>query len=301
MNTRRRFPLTMKDELLDFTLTRNVWLTVNNEKKVFYRFGRSFDKHSLRIGLELWDKRMYDYESPPEHLPDLMVYHDGVVRVQHQRDVLYYLGSCNVPFRHVEAGKATGIKEGDILLAIDKSLDSEVIITRKREDCELVADEILNFLEKYFRKHFRGVHILYVIHFLPAEKYTFFIQSSLAAVGLTTEMFKNKLISYKYQEHWHVETVIHEALVNAIAYGSQLDYSKKIVIGYEIGPEALRVFVRDPGEGFDVKSHMPVSLLDRETVTGRGIRLMKHLTSALNYNVRGNAISLLFNFRRKYD
>jgi len=110
-------------------------------------------------------------------------------------------------------------------------------------------------------------------------------------------MFKNKILTYHREEYWHIETVLHEALVNAITYGSQLDYSKKIAIAYEIGSYGLRVLIQDPGEGFDVKGHIPLSLLDKENITGRGIRLMKHLSSTLTYNKHGNALSLLFNFK----
>ncbi|NPV39151.1 Histidine kinase-like ATPase domain protein [Brevinematales bacterium NS] len=300
MNHRRRFPLTVKDELLDFTLTRNVWFTLNNQNGPFYRFARSFDKYSLRVGIDLWDNPFYDYEALPEHLPDVLTYHEGVVKVARRKKVYYYVGTCDVPFRPVDIDHSFRVNEGEILLALDQPLERELLISRPKKECELVADEALSFLQRYFRRNFRGVSLLYVMQFLPAEKYTFFIQSSLGAVGLTTEMFKNKLLGYQCDEHWHIETVIHEALVNAITYGSQMDYSKKISIAYEIGPEALRVFIQDPGEGFDVRRHVPVSLIDNETITGRGIRLMKHLTSALTYNANGNALSLLFNFRENY-
>jgi len=297
MTPRRRFPLTVKDELLDFTLTRNVWFTLNNQNKCFYRFARTFDKYSLQVGVELWDKPFYDYESLPEHLPDVLVYHEGVVKIPRRRDVYYYLGACDVPFRPVYDKHSFGVREGEVLLALDKPLTQELVIARPRRECELVADEALRVLQRCVRHVSGEAHLLYILQFMTAEKYAFFIQSSLSAVGLTTEMFRNRLLGYQGTEHWHIETVLHEALVNAITYGSQMDYSKKIAIAYEIGPEALRVFIQDPGTGFDVRRHTPLSLIDRENITGRGIRLMKQLTSAMSYNASGNAISLLFNLK----
>ncbi|MFN4216406.1 MAG: hypothetical protein ACK4HQ_03280 [Brevinematales bacterium] len=230
MNHRRRFPLTVKDELLDFTLTRNVWFTLNNQKGPFYRFARSFDKYSLRVGIDLWENLFYDYEALPEHLPDVLTYQEGVVKVIRRQKVYYYVGMCDVPFRPVSMENSFRVKEGEVLIAVDRPLERELLIRRPRKECELVADEALGFLQRYFWRNFRGVSLLYKMQFLPAEKYTFFIQSSLGAVGLTTEMFKNKLLYYHCDEHWHIETVIHEALVNAITYGSQMNYSKKISI-----------------------------------------------------------------------
>ncbi len=301
MKGKRRFPLTVKDELLDFILTQNVWLTVNNTSKRFYRFSRTSDKFSLRIGIELWDKQAYDYEVSVDQLPDVLEYEKGMVKLLREENVVYYIGACDVPFKRLEKGKAILAKEGDVLIALDRPLEKELVISRPQKECELIADQALSYLERYVRRVFRGTNILYMLQFLRAEKYTFFVQATLAAVGLTTEMFRNKLISYHCPEHWHIETVIHEALVNAITYGSQLDYTKKVAIAYEMGCEGLRVFVQDQGEGFDVKRHVPVSLIDRETVTGRGIRLMKHLTSSLVYNKSGNALSLLFNFKEPLD
>ncbi|URA09762.1 ATP-binding protein [Thermospira aquatica] len=297
MNGKRRFPLKVKDELLDFTLTQNVWLTVNNTSKRFYRLGRSSDKFSLRLGIDLWEKRAYDYEVSIDQLRNVLEYDKGIVKILREDGVFYYIGACDVPFKRLEKGKSVITKEGDVLIALDKPLDKELLISRSKRECDLVADQALSYLERYMRRFFRGTNILYMLQFLPAEKYTFFIQATLGAVGLTTEMFRNKLITYHCPEHWHIEMVIHEALVNAITYGSQLDYTKKVAIGYEIGPEGLRVFIHDQGEGFDVKRHVPVSLIDRETITGRGIRLMKNLATSLVYNKNGNAISLLFNFK----
>jgi len=293
MRKSQTFPLTLKDELVDFTLTRNVWLTVNNNNKRFFQFNRSFDKFSLDIGIHLWENRFYDYNTPLDKHPDILSYREGIIRIPKQKDVLYYIGKCNSPFVPLSFDKPTNVGEGDCIIAVDAPLPKPLII--EHEGCFLLADQALQYLQQYFQKHFKKISLLFILQFVSGEKYTFFIQSSLAAVGLTTEMFKNKILTYHREEYWHIETVLHEALVNAITYGSQLDYSKKIAIAYEIGSYGLRVLIQ--GEGFDVKGHIPLSLLDKENITGRGIRLMKHLSSTLTYNKHGNALSLLFNFK----
>jgi serine/threonine-protein kinase RsbW len=71
--------------------------------------------------------------------------------------------------------------------------------------------------------------------------------------------------------HW-IGMSVRESVTNAIQHGNKLDPAKKVHIGYEIGPEQLRVSVRDEGNGFRVEDLPdPLDPANLLKPSGRGI------------------------------
>ncbi len=103
----------------------------------------------------------------------------------------------------------------------------------------------------------------------------------------------DQLQSHHWMEHdvFSVRLAMEEALVNAITHGNRLDTSKRIRICCDIAPEVIRIEITDEGEGFDPFSVPdPTSPEGRIRVGGRGVMLMKHFMSRVEYNDSGNTV-----------
>lgn len=85
-----------------------------------------------------------------------------------------------------------------------------------------------------------------------------------------------------------------EALANAMIYGNCRDPEKRVVVEAEIAAEACTVRVTDEGGGFNPE-HVPDPRLPRyrERVGGRGIFLIRALMDHVEFNERGNSISMV--------
>ncbi|OHD56727.1 MAG: hypothetical protein A2Y33_06450 [Spirochaetes bacterium GWF1_51_8] len=129
------------------------------------------------------------------------------------------------------------------------------------------------------------------------ESNTITIKSSLNAVSMTIDLIKNKVLKYHYDKIWKIETVLHEALVNSITYGNELDYNKPVILSYEIGYKGIRMWIRDMGDGFDVENiTVPMGNEALERISGRGIYIMKKFSEAFFFNKKGNEMLLFFEF-----
>ena len=84
-----------------------------------------------------------------------------------------------------------------------------------------------------------------------------------------------------------------EALANAMLYGNCRDPRKRVRIDAQVSPGVLIVRVTDEGRGFN-----PATLTDptlprnRTRAGGRGIFLIKKLMDRVEFNDRGNAITM---------
>jgi len=93
------------------------------------------------------------------------------------------------------------------------------------------------------------------------------------------------------KEVFCVRLALEEAFVNAIKHGNQLDRSKKVFISYRVLGERFEIRITDEGPGFDpadVPDPTDPENLDRPC--GRGLMLMRHYMSEVEYNSSGNSV-----------
>lgn len=83
-----------------------------------------------------------------------------------------------------------------------------------------------------------------------------------------------------------VELAVHEAVINAITHGNKNSDDKKVEVKFIIDDDALTVFIRDKGDGFD-----PSQLPDPTDVdnllkpSGRGIFYMRTFMDEVEHSL----------------
>src|SRR5208283_4251874 len=99
--------------------------------------------------------------------------------------------------------------------------------------------------------------------------------------------------------HWQQRDIfaIHlateEALINAICHGNRSDASKKVHFVCLLGGNRIRIEITDEGRGFN-PAVLPDPTCDDHlhTPRGRGVMLMKAFMSRVEFNKRGNGVTM---------
>jgi serine/threonine-protein kinase RsbW len=100
-------------------------------------------------------------------------------------------------------------------------------------------------------------------------------------------------LDWPQQEVFGVHLSVEEALVNAIRHGNKMDATKKVRVCCKLSPSVLRVEVADEGAGFnpaDVPD--PTAPENLEVPSGRGIMLMRNFMTRVEYNAKGNQVTM---------
>ena len=85
-----------------------------------------------------------------------------------------------------------------------------------------------------------------------------------------------------------------EALANAMLYGNCRDPHKRVRVEAHLTPGEIRVQVTDEGRGFDPETVLDPTLpANRARPGGRGIFLIRQLMDRVEFNDRGNSITMV--------
>lgn len=85
-----------------------------------------------------------------------------------------------------------------------------------------------------------------------------------------------------------------EALANAMLNGNRKDPGKRVRVHARLGPRRIVISVTDEGGGFDPENLPDPTLPEhRANGRGRGIFLIRHLMDAVEFNDRGNSITMV--------
>lgn len=93
-----------------------------------------------------------------------------------------------------------------------------------------------------------------------------------------------------------IRLALEEALSNAVKHGNRFDPAKSITVEADIDDDRAAITVADEGEGFDPEV-VPDPTADENLAkpSGRGIMLMRAYMDMVNFNERGNQVSLVKN------
>lgn len=94
----------------------------------------------------------------------------------------------------------------------------------------------------------------------------------------------------------NIFTCLSEAANNAIIHGNKEDESKKVFINVEVQDDRRIIFtVADEGDGFEYNNLPdPTAPENLESLSGRGVFIIKQLADQCIFNTKGNEVELHF-------
>ena len=112
------------------------------------------------------------------------------------------------------------------------------------------------------------------------------IASQLDFIDLVTALTDNitNMVGFDEEASYWINMAVRESVANAIEHGNKYDRQKSVDIRFTVGVDALRVTVRDYGEGFDPGS-LPDPLDPNNLLNpaGRGILYMRTFMDSVEY------------------
>lgn len=108
------------------------------------------------------------------------------------------------------------------------------------------------------------------------------------AVSLAREFFLRAGHAYRL---FGAQTALREALLNAVMHGCGADPGLSVTCSLEMDGSTAVMEVSDPGTGFDWRNRPPLSP-GTESNSGRGLFIMNHYATVLDYNETGNTLKL---------
>ncbi len=100
-------------------------------------------------------------------------------------------------------------------------------------------------------------------------------------------------LGYTEKELFGIRLATEEALVNAIRHGNREDPAKTVHVRYFLSVQQFMIEIQDEGNGFDPDGIPdPLAPDNLERPGGRGVFLMRHYMSWVQYNETGNCVVL---------
>ena len=121
------------------------------------------------------------------------------------------------------------------------------------------------------------------------------IPSEIRNLRKASSRILSALESYDVDEGriFDIKLCIEEAVRNAMVHGNCLDKKKIVKIICRIDGDALRIEVEDEGPGFDhTASADPTAAPNILKNSGRGVYLIRKLMDKVEYNDKGNKITM---------
>jgi serine/threonine-protein kinase RsbW len=113
------------------------------------------------------------------------------------------------------------------------------------------------------------------------------IASQLEFIDLVTTVTDNitHMIGFDEETSYWINMAVRESVANAIEHGNKYDPQKAVDLRFTIGVDALRVTVRDYGEGFDPDALPdPLDPSNLLNPAGRGILYMRTFMDQVTYD-----------------
>ena len=103
-----------------------------------------------------------------------------------------------------------------------------------------------------------------------------------------------KHLEWPEKDMFNVHLAFEEAMTNAIMHGNRSDPLKKVWLQCWVGTHEVRISIRDEGSGFDPDTlpdpRHPDNIL---TPSGRGILLIRHIMSQIEFLPGGNGLTMI--------
>jgi len=95
------------------------------------------------------------------------------------------------------------------------------------------------------------------------------------------------------RDHFGIEMALEESMSNAIRHGNRYDASKQVLVECKASADRFWLRVTDEGNGFQPKEVPDSTAAENlECLGGRGLALMKAYMTHVEYNKRGNCVTM---------
>jgi len=100
-------------------------------------------------------------------------------------------------------------------------------------------------------------------------------------------------MGFSEKDRFGVRLALEEALVNAVKHGNRQDSTKAVHVRYQVTAQHFLIEIQDEGQGFDPEAVPdPLNPENLERPGGRGVFLMRHYMSWVQYNETGTCVTL---------
>jgi len=127
--------------------------------------------------------------------------------------------------------------------------------------------------------------------------YSVELPNDLRAIGRAVQQLVNRCRELGFDDdrlRLNLRVGVTEALANAMLYGNGRDPAKRVRVEANVSPNEVTVRVTDEGRGFDPQAVCDPTLPgNRARPCGRGIFLIRSLMDHVEFNERGNSITMV--------
>lgn len=101
------------------------------------------------------------------------------------------------------------------------------------------------------------------------------------------------LAPFDERELFGIRLAVEEAFVNAIKHGNRLDPAKHVHVRYAVHADGFDIRIADEGPGFDPNDVPdPLAPENLERPCGRGLLLIRHYMTEVNYSDSGRSLTM---------
>lgn len=130
----------------------------------------------------------------------------------------------------------------------------------------------------------------------PRQEQAFILPSVLDRLPTFVDRIADFIQGQGYftADRFNLVLVLKEALTNAVEHGNQFDQAKKVHCLVQLSTKQLLIRIRDEGSGFEVPKVFSKQNKDLYRERGRGLIIISEYSDKVEFNDRGNEITLIF-------
>ncbi|HVF86493.1 MAG TPA: ATP-binding protein [Pyrinomonadaceae bacterium] len=163
--------------------------------------------------------------------------------------------------------------------------------------------DLRNIVEKTLGYKLRFIEDLKVLPFVH-EKIEFELPSDLSLMNGVLHFLHERVaqLGVIRPESSNLFIALDEAFVNAVKHGNKSDTSKLVRITAELSSKEARFTIEDEGDGFKVNEIPdPLDPANLFKASGRGVLLIYNIMDKVEYNERGNSLTMVKRAERSLD
>jgi len=136
-----------------------------------------------------------------------------------------------------------------------------------------------------------------VVKSLESQTWTWTKECTFSSDMVTVHRLIGELVSVVRAAQWRerdvfaLELMLEETLTNAVKHGNNSNPEKQVHFLFKLDVNKVYVRIEDEGTGFDPDALADPRMPENQMIpSGRGVFLIRHFATAVQWNERGNVI-----------